>query len=39
MVAQVVVGGGIPFSPGQIAAMDMDFDELLTMADVVLVMR
>ena len=38
-VAQVVVGGGIPLSPGQFAAMDMDFDGLLTMADVVLVMR
>jgi hypothetical protein len=37
--AQVVVGGGMALSPAQFAALDMDNDGNLTMADVVLIMR
>jgi hypothetical protein len=38
-IAQVVVGGGRSLSPEQLAAVDMDDDGMLTMADVVLMMR
>jgi hypothetical protein len=38
-VAQIVVGGGIVLTPEQFAAMDMDGDGRLTMADVMLIMR
>ena len=38
-IAQVVIGGGRSLSPEQFAAVDMDDDGLLTMADVVLIMR
>jgi hypothetical protein len=38
-IAQAVVGGGLLLSDGQFDAVDMDGDGLLTMADVVLIMR
>ncbi|MDR0459647.1 MAG: dockerin type I repeat-containing protein, partial [Coriobacteriales bacterium] len=39
LIAQVVVGGGMTLSAEQFAAVDMDGDGLLTMADIVLMMR
>ena len=39
MVAQIVVGGGVSLTPEQLAAVDMDFDGVLTMADIILIIR
>ncbi|MDR2957475.1 MAG: hypothetical protein LBU61_04745 [Coriobacteriales bacterium] len=39
LVAQIVAGYGIELTPNQFAAVDMDGDGLLTMADVLLIMR
>jgi hypothetical protein len=39
IIAQVVVGGGMSLTPEQFAAVDMDGDGKLTMADVMLIMR
>ena len=39
LIAQVVTGGGMDLTPAQFAAVDMDGDGVLTMADVILIMR
>ncbi|MDR2957214.1 MAG: leucine-rich repeat protein [Coriobacteriales bacterium] len=39
VIARVVTGGGMQLTPEQFAAVDMDFDGYLTMADVILIMR
>jgi hypothetical protein len=38
-VARIVVGAEVNLSPPQFAAIDMDFDGVLTMTDVLLIMR
>jgi hypothetical protein len=39
VIARVVTGGGMQLAPDQFAAVDMDFDGYITMADVILIMR
>jgi hypothetical protein len=39
VIARVVTGGGMDLTPAQFAAVDMDFDGYITMADVILIMR